>query len=315
MPLEQVWCASAALKRKRQATSLPLDRCLAHAQTRDASVDCNYTYEVLGAMFGAQQDRGNNISTTALLTPCVRQTVLERSVSYTNSLDKLWPAFLGTIAHRVLEGSMAPDAYGEERFWAPWGDDYVSCSPDLVVPSKGLLYDYKGKFKKGWREVGVFNRPEPEHALQLQLNRWIIDHAVGVGPEDKLPGKTTLTATGKTKTYVANPAWADPTDLKPKEWSELVIVYISEDRPVLMPVQKQPGGKGTRYVPDIWSDKEVEDFVAPRYDALQRGLVNYPHEVPAIPPEFGYWEPPHGFPCSWCSVVSECKRLKIEEGR
>jgi len=294
MPLRRVDCADPALKREGRRVLLPLASCLDCAATRNNG--CAYTYEILKSMFGAEQERGRNISTTAVLGKCLRQQVLKRKVNYAESPDDMWARYKGTMVHGVLEGNMAPGCWGEVRVWArvpTLDDEWISCSPDLVDPAKGILFDYKTA-----KELPKYGNPWPDHEAQLQVNRWIIDNAVNMGP-----------------------AMDQAFDLeRPSEWTALCITYITDKTTATYEVTKSidvPNKTNDRThkerVIDIWSDEEVLDFMVPRIEELRLGLDNYPDYVPPVPDDIEWLG--KGFPCGWCPVREECRRLVMEEGR
>lgn len=304
MPLRRVECADPALRKEGRRVFLPTDKCLDCALTRNNG--CNYTYEVLKAMYGADQteQRGDNVSTTTLLTSCPRQTVLERKTDFIAHPDDLWAAFKGTLTHEVLRDNIGPGDWGEVRVWArvPDTDEYISCRPDLVSPRQGILWDYKTA-----KRIPNFGHIWPNQEAQLQINRWIIDHAVGWGDEGPSDKKT----------------WSSfGPEMRPQEWTSLRIVYITDETMAVHEVTKRirvPNktreGEHTEIVPDIWSDEQVLDYMMPRWEELTRAFAGWPEHVPPIPEEIGADAWGRKFPCGWCPVRDECKRLALEENR
>lgn len=304
MPLTRIECADFALKKKGQTVILPVAECLKCALGRNNG--CNYTYEVLNAMYGASQDRGDNISTTAVITSCMRSEVLRRKTDYTEHPDDMWAAFKGTLTHAVLERNIAPGDWGEVRVWAPvpgYEGRFISCRPDLVSPKHGILWDYKTA-----KRIPQWGHVWGDQEAQLQVNRWIIDHAVHVGDEFGVK-------------EIGNQVILDN---RPEEWTSLRIVYITDETMDVHEVTQSidvpnKSGDGThkKRVPDIWSDEEVLDFMLPRYEELMYALQSYPEYIPAIPQDIEERGETWGrkFPCGWCPVRAECKRLALEEGR
>lgn len=309
MPLRRIDCADPALKREGRRVLLPLKSCLDCAATRNNG--CAYTYEILKSMFGAEQDRGRNISTTAILGKCIRQTVLARKVPYAESPDDMWARYKGTMAHAILEGNMAPGCWGEVRVWArvPTLDgEWISCMPDLVDPAKGILFDYKTA-----KELPKYGNPWPDHEAQLQVNRWIIDNAVGIGDTQPTEGGN-ISPEGHVFEF------EDSGLQRPEEWTALCITYITDKTTATYEVTKSidvpnktNDGTHKQRVIDIWSDEEVLDFMVPRIEELRLGLDNYPDYVPSVPDDIEWLG--KGFPCGFCSVREECRRLVMEEGR
>lgn len=315
MPLARIWCADPGLKRKGQRVSLPIDECLKCALSGDPP--CNYEYPVLAAMYrddgqGPVQQRGDSLSTTAITGPCVRQLVLERKVNYIEHPDDMWARFMGTTVHGILEGNIPEGWWGEKRVIAPVPgmQRFISCKPDLVNPIAGILDDYK-KAKK----FPQFGYVYGDQQAQLQVNRWIIDHAEWVGD--------TRAIKNEDGTESPNPDWVKFEDSgleRPEAWDQLRIVYITEDGMDVHPVKKRikvpnknGDGEHTRWVADIWSDEEVEEYLVPRYLERMKALQAWPDEVPPIPDDIDKWG--KSFPCGYCPVRDECMRLEIEEGR
>ena len=296
MPLTRIFCADPGLKKEGRQVALPMAECLKCAATRNNP--CNFTYEMLKSMYEGQQNRGDNISTTAVLAKCPRQFVLERREPYAQYPQELWDRYRGTIIHRVLEENMAPGDWGEVRVWAPvpgLGGEFISCQPDLVSPSQGILWDYKTAKSDSLPKYGD---PWPDHEAQLQVNRWIIDNAVEVEAEDgvRVPLLDSM---------------------RPDEWTSLKIVYVTDKTMAVYDVTKsiqvpKVDGNGTKAkrVVDIWSDDQVLNYMVPRYVERRQALEMYPQEVPPVPEEYRD-RSMTGFPCDWCPVRKDCFELQL----
>src|ERR1044071_2173082 len=182
MPLSWLHSDEYELDAAGKKVKVPVKDALRFAQTRQN--ESPYSYELLQLMVGVQEDRGDSISTTTLLSECDRNLVLERMEPYSASPEELWPAFKGTMFHLQLEKVAAPGAVVEVRFamTLPNGKQ-VTCKPDLIDPVAGLLDDYKVV-----KELPKFNYPYRHHADQLMVNRYIVDHAHSV----MLPGTDTF---------------------------------------------------------------------------------------------------------------------------
>jgi hypothetical protein len=200
---------------------------------------------------------------------------------------------------------MAPGDWGEVRVWAPvpgLDGEYISCQPDLVSPSQGILWDYKTAKADSLPKYGD---PWPDHEAQLQVNRWIIDNAVFDG--DELP---------ENEAYLRQ-RMSMGVRKGPKEWTALKIVYVTDKTMAVYDVTKsiqvpKVGGNGTKAqrVVDIWSDDEVINYMVPRFIERREALERYPQEVPPVPDEYRE-RSMTGFPCDWCPVRKDCFELQL----
>lgn len=265
------------------------------AQAAERPEGQKYPYELLKAMLATQQER-DYISTTLLTSKCLRSTVLKRQVDYSEEVDRMWAAFRGTMFHGQLEKNVHPDCIEEARFFVELeGLGILSGSPDLVDPVRGILYDWK--FTK---ENPRFDRPWPDHVLQVQINRWLVDHAYAVtwrGIEYDLTAKRNIKK------------------FRPVDWQDLILVYMDDRGPKPLRVMKsidipKVSGEGTKKarVSDVWDDETVEAIILERYaaslEALESGTVP---EVPA-----GWEEAAHPL-CGFCPVRKECLALQHHE--
>lgn len=247
-----------------------------------------WPYEVLRAVLSCQQDRGDRISTTTLTAKCDRSEFLKRKFPYTDDPKKLWPAFRGTMFHGQLEYCSYPDNIAEARYYAyvPDGSgDVLTGSPDLVSPHLGRLYDYKT-----CEEPPRFY-PWEDQVLQVQINRWLVDHAFQVEHQGEI--------------------YTDQDDLmrfRVAEWDSLWLVYLSPKMPVPMKVTKsvqiaKTNGEGTKSarVADIWSDERVEQYIVETYHQRKEALVK--GVLPPIPPAFEKQQHPL---CGYCPMRGPC---------
>lgn len=272
---------------------------------------CQWTYELLTAMFltsvaHPSNDDPSRISTTVLTQDCLRSVALDRFNDYTVTPADLWAAFRGTMFHKQLEQYAASTSYGEARFFVTdlgvqipavkkairsKKDRAFSGSPDLVDPVAGILYDYKRK-----KEVPRWNSCWPSDIQQLNINRWLVDHADTVlhqGVEYDL---------------------LDPevrAKFVPVEWQELVIVYVDDLGPKPIAVTKsidvpKVSGEGTKKarVADVWSDEMAETFIAERYIAARAALTTGSAPIPAG------WEHQSKPLCGYCPSRTLCADLE-----
>lgn len=296
MPLAHIRCCD---------TTFTIEEAYEHV--RDRNNGCEWTYELLDAMFKTSVAHPSNedptrISTTVLTGKCKRQTALERFNPFTKTPGDLWAAFRGTMFHAQLEKYVAPGSYGEARFFVEdlgqqipelrkhlkkKGDRSFSGSPDLVDPMVGVLYDYKRT-----KEVPRFNTTWPDHTAQLNINRWLVDYADYVEHEGE---RYDLQDADVRARFV------------PVEWQELVVVYVDDKGPKPIAVTKsiqipKKDGNGTKAarVADIWSDKDCEDYIVREYVesrlALNTGIAPIPEG----------WEHQSHVLCGYCPVRDLC---------
>lgn len=256
-----------------------------------------WTYELLAAAIGELQDRGDHISTTALVAPCPRSVVLERREDHVIDMDRLWRSFRGTMVHYVLEDTARSTGVAEHRFHAQFAGGPLSCSPDLVTPD--TIYDYKNVPTNP-----LYDYPKPYHSEQLQLNRYIVNHAEKV------------TRDGKVVTSF-------PFDYRSAEFKHLVIVYMDINGPKALETLhtvKQEGRQRGRREPYIWDDKLVESHFKDRYQSLQAALESYP-EWPDGIEDLDWWGPNYDPENPWacpgwpfCSLRHTCLASRYPHG-
>ena len=257
-----------------------------------------WSYELLAASIGEVEERGQNISTTALVGPCPRSTVLERMEDYVEDVDRLWRAFRGTMVHYVLEAAARPNSIAEVRFHAPVGDDTISCKPDLITDD-GQLWDYKNTAK-----VPRWNNVYPNHAEQLQINRWIVNNAVK-WEKDGEPYDLTL-------------------DVRTMSFEHLVIMYLDLDGPkpleymesIDVPTTSKYAKSATKKakIPGVWNDERVLDLLLPRFNAMRAALDSYP-KFPDIAQKV--WGGPKDWRCPGyplCPLNGKCLAARYPGG-
>ena len=258
-----------------------------------------WTYELIHAALDEWQER-DWISTTLLVGGCARSKVLERKEDFILSLEDLWPALQGTLVHRTLESTARPGSVAEGRFYTTIqvpkvGGVEVSCSPDLVT-AHGHLVDYKRPTDD--RNIPMYGYPWKSHVYQLQLNRYIVNHAERWDTAEELP-------------------W-NPRTL---HITHLYVVYLGSRAPKIIEVQKsvevplKNGSTGVRKVPDIWDDTYVEDILIPRLTGMVKALKAYP-EWPEGLEEYPGFEGPPGWRCPgkpWCKLP-DCLAKRYPSG-
>lgn len=310
MALVAINCAAPKYRKAHISHEVSLEDCLSCAATRENP--CHFTYELLASMFAQQQDR-DYISTTVLTGKCLRQTFLERNTDFAQDPEKLYPSFRGTMYHGQLEAFAHPDAVEEPRYHVYLEDlGWLSGSPDLLDTAKGKLYDYKTS-----KEVPKYGYPWSNHGDQMNVNRWLVDHAEYVtwrGEEYELrPNADTMKSLSpEDQAEYLDGILANRNKFIPKEWTELILVYMDNETAKPLPVTKsvqvpKKSGDGTKAqrVPDIWDDDFAENWIRTRYAAAKAALEG--GELPDIPDDMQGWD--HPICKDWCPHRQTCMDL------
>ena len=234
-----------------------------------------WTYELVNAVVGEQQERGKRISTTALTGGDPRAEIIRRHEDYVDTVDSLYLPLRGTMVHRTLERYARPGSIAEAWFLTTIDGIQISCSPDLLT--EDTVYDYK--VPADISGVPMFGYPFRHQTEQLMLNQYITGHM-----EEYRMWKDGERIEGV-------PLPFDPTENRVKH---AVIVYIGPKGPkVIEYLRKQelvtPAGK-IREVkrPYVWSDEEVLDEFRPKLHIFQSALERYPEwPEPYVDPDTG----------------------------
>lgn len=283
-------------------------QCLEFAATRQNK--CDFTYELLASVYATVQER-DYISTTTLISKCLRREYLKRTEGYVNEPKDLWAAWRGTMFHGQLEKFFGPGAIPEARFHAELSElGPLSGSPDLYTLS-GILYDYKNT-----KSIPRYGKPWEDHVQQLNINRWLVDHAHTVQLDLRMEGVENFITDEHDQNYY----WYDLTNpdvrpfFVPYEWQALIIVYMDENGPAPMTVTKsiqvpKVGGVGTKAarVPEIWDDEYATEFIREHYAVASKALDG--GQLPDIPP--GYEHQAHPL-CAYCPKRARCRELELE---
>lgn len=295
---------------------IPVDDVLRRAEKGD--IKGPWTYELLSALLATVQDRGRRISTTTLTAKCPRSEYLKRTTDYTEEAAKLWASFRGTMFHGQLEQHAHPRSVAEARYWKDLGGDLgmLSGSPDLVDISAGLLYDYK--FTK---ENPRYDYPWKDHIEQVQINRWLVEHADYVEERRDFEGCIPLfplserghdlVAARIEEEPRAFLAGADTTENRirfvPYEWQGCIVIYMDDKgpKPLTCTRSEEVIGKNSKprkvRVPDVWADHRVYELVVKKYAERQEALEG--DVLPDIPEGYEAWAHPL---CGFCPVRQEC---------
>jgi len=273
------------------------------------STDERWTPELFEAILATRQER-DYVSTTSLTAKCLRQQALTRQLPYAESLEDMWAAFRGTMFHGQLEKHVVEPALEEARFFVTLNIDgellTLSGSPDLVDPLTGQLYDYK--FTK---ENPRFDRPWPDHVAQVNVNKWLVDHAERMEWRDR----EWFPDPDDPRYFVADDdAGRARVLVRPVDWQGLIVVYMDDKGPKKLLATKsidvpKADGKGTKKarVADIWDDAQAEAYVIDHY--VEAHLALTLGEVPPVPVG---WEAQSHILCQYCPVRKECALLERE---
>lgn len=227
---------------------------LLRALSQDALGESHWTYEMAAAAFDNVQDRGEMLSTTAIIGSCPRSEVLKRREEYIGDLNELWSALRGTLMHRTLELYTPPQSIAEVRFFCTIDGQEISGQPDLLTQRS--LIDYKVPADQSSIPMTYLYKSQTE---QLMLNAFICRHAERWEPEGDLP--------------------FDP---RGQKLDSVGIVFIGPKRPKVIVYKRSedftgPSGKKRKIrVPYVWDDKEVLDVLRPRMHMLRNALASYP---------------------------------------
>jgi len=305
--------------------------------------DCGFSGETLEAMYeGSRTKLGAipPISTSKLTSRCTRRVVLEATEDYEVKPQRLYDAFRGRMAHKVLENHRRPaPSWGERTVWMehPFEEgDFLGGTPDRVDPDLGILWDTKSKKalpKSHWYA------PYPSDAFQCQINALLVSNAKWVNPPGAdmhgdeaekiykpVPDKTVMTATGTTKYWKPNPKWLpmEP-ELTPAhygmDWEHFYIEYLDFEGSLILEVRekRQFTGKAgrtyNRYVPDIWPEEVVLERLETAYQAIKAGFADPKTQLPPIPEDLVGWPMDNTSPCLYCDVREACQRIFWKEDR
>ena len=254
---------------------LPLDEALKRAEDGKWSP---WPWELINAITQGYQNR-DYISTSTLVSHCVRADVLKRKEDYVEDLASLYVPFRGTMVHQVLENYAHEGAIAEARFFTTIGGEQVSCSPDHLTATR--LTDYKVT-----ETPPQYNNPWANHAEQVQFNAFIVRNAEYFG-DDQAP---------KTARFDRLPF-----DPRKDVAKELALVYLGPKFPKVLMVERTVDyfdiakGKDVRGKrPYIMSDEDVLQVLEPRVAMFKKALEVYP-EWPEGAEELWGGEP--GYTC------------------
>lgn len=197
---------------------------------------CAFTYALIKGILDEQQDRGDSISCTALLSP-TRCVYLERRVDYAAKPSQLYWSFRGQIAHKIVEGAGEDENVLRERreYRRTIEGIEVSGKFDELLLKQGILRDYKT-----CKKVPRYDTPYSNHSEQLNVLRWILAE-----PDDEFFVDDFVDSLFERD---------DPVDVK-----QLECIYLDMEQP------KKCQAK-------MWSLDKAEEFVQVRAKALREAF-------------------------------------------
>lgn len=151
--------------------AVPFADCLKRA--RGHPDDCLFVYPILQGMANGIRGEVEGISVTSMLG-CLRKAALERRHDAYVDPRQLYHAFRGQLFHVLAERGLPEGAVAERRFSRTIAGVTVSGQPDLIWPEHRLLVDFKSTRRAPPKE------PYPQHALQVNLYRWLVEPAYSV---------------------------------------------------------------------------------------------------------------------------------------
>lgn len=125
---------------------------------------CNNSPDVLKGISKSIRGPMEGFSATELLD-CPRSVWLKRRHSYGCKPAKLYWAFRGTIAHKIMEDYKSDGDISEQRFFAELGGFRVSGQPDLIRGD--VIYDWKTTSR-------LPDKPLDHHVKQLSFYRVLL---------------------------------------------------------------------------------------------------------------------------------------------
>jgi hypothetical protein len=222
-----------------------------------------WTYEMIRAVLGEFQERGDRISTTTLTAACIRSEIIKRRMDYIDTVDSLYTPLRGTMVHRTLERYGRLGAIAEHGFRVTVDGIPLSCSPDLLTTD--TVFDYKVPIDISG--VPSFGSPYRHQTEQLMVNAFVCRHAEKWWRWDE---------SGKIDDVEL------PFDPREHPAKHAVIVYIGPKVPKVIEVERSvefitaAGKKKKGKRPLIWDDKESLAFIRPRLHLVKQALDVFP---------------------------------------
>lgn len=265
-----------------------------------------YPYPILAGMLDEEDTLARpteGLSVTTLNYWCLRCQVLQKYEDYIVDLEGEWAKFRGHTYHSLLEKYQFPGSISEVRFYAPVPGvegGSIHGKMDTVIPMADGTWTIADL--KTTTEVPKYDAPYQDHVRQLQMYRYLVNHAT---------------------------RWdADLGDIVPSEMriTRLGLWYVDDKGPKPLEIRSKtqvPTGKGSKYptktvkVPNIWSDEECEAVLVDRYVEVAEAFAGYEYDksLPPYPPGFDHIKhPSHRFkPTARMCVDRHYEDLRVKE--
>ena len=162
-------CSKASRKHDRERF-VSFKECIACAET--TINECHFTAPIIKAMVQREKEEREGITVTQL-SGCLRESYLSYKYDYYADLEQLYFAFRGELAHLIIERYQEEDSIAEQRFYREYNGIRISGKPDIILPAKKLIRDYKTA-----KEVPRFSYPFRNHTQQVNLYAWLVPYEI-----------------------------------------------------------------------------------------------------------------------------------------
>jgi len=137
---------------------------------------CNFTYPLIEGMID-REGREPGISTSTIAGCAREMALLMRNDVF---IEPPYWAFRGTLGHLLIEKYGRPDTWIEKELkWKKPDGTLITSTPDLVVPDKGKIIEYKTA-----KKVPRYQYPYKGHTIQLNIQRYMLHMTEGIEAED-----------------------------------------------------------------------------------------------------------------------------------
>ncbi len=106
--------------------------------------------------------------TATMLTGCLRLAAFRQQHEYYERPSAMWARLQGTAFHLLLQRAASDGEVVEQRFCRGLTGVEVCGTPDILIPARKLLLDYK-------RPKSLPREAKPEHVAQVNIYRWLVE--------------------------------------------------------------------------------------------------------------------------------------------
>lgn len=136
---------------------------------------CIYSFEMLKGMLDSSGRTTAHVSATMLTSSCPRRTWLEQNTSWHANPQAMFPAWRGTMGHRMTEAHPEPGCIYEQRFETRLRigkTTYkVTGQIDKLDIRRSAITDFKTKTDS---KIKRLKEPQADHVMQLNVYRWLV---------------------------------------------------------------------------------------------------------------------------------------------